>query len=167
MQIKPFFSNGFSLCFHVQTRITTDIVRRFRIQRLRSAEGVGNERRDGADDQRREIQHTGRVDFGVVSGGETGSNRGKNGIDLEVTKGISTLIELEIGVWTLGDRFDGRDMRFGRRIGCRNLLGGFGRSGEHLDNLFEGGRIGLDESGRVWVCGFGSVHHFWRRRWLN
>ncbi|KAI9102963.1 hypothetical protein K1719_023402 [Acacia pycnantha] len=40
--------------------------------------------------------------------------------------------------------------------------GGFGGSGEHLDDLLEGGSIGLDEGGGIRVFGFGSGNGFGR-----
>ena len=55
--------------------------------------------------------------------------------------------------------FDGRDVGFRVRVGCgfrRGLLSGFGGAGEHLNDLFEGGGVSLDEGGRVRVGGFGS-----------
>lgn len=103
----------------------------------------------------------------VISWGESRSrNRGgKNRVDnLEVMKSISSLIELEIGVLAFGNGFNRRDMGFGRWVWCGSLLGGFRRAGEHLNNLFKGGGIGLDESGGVWVSGIGSVDEFGGRR---
>lgn len=167
MQVKSLFSNGFSFGLFIHRRINSDVVGRFTIQRLRSAEGVGNERRDGAEDKGWEIQHGGGENFGVISGGESGSKRGNNRTDLEVIEQISTLVQLERGVLAFGDGFNRRDMGFG----CGYLLRGFGRSGQHLNYFFERGGIGLDESGRVRVCRFGSVRDSgrWRRRrwWLK
>ncbi|WCJ27053.1 hypothetical protein M5689_008828 [Euphorbia peplus] len=51
--------------------------------------------------------------------------------------------------------------------------GWFGGSGEHLDDLFEGGSVSLDEGGRVGVGRFGSGDGFRgeelrrRRRWRS
>ncbi|KAF7803437.1 VQ motif-containing protein 4 [Senna tora] len=93
-------------------------------------------------------------------------------VDVEVLEGVPPLVELEPGggggggwvllvLLLLGDGFHGRDVGLGfgfRRR--RGLLGGVGGSGEHLDHLLEGGRIGLHERRRVRAPRFGSGHGF-------
>ncbi|GFZ06209.1 VQ motif-containing protein [Actinidia rufa] len=76
--------------------------------------------------------------------------------DLEVLEAVSSLVELFLG----GPGLDGRDRVLGRvGFGCGGVLGCFGGSGEHLDDLLEGVSVGLDE-GRVRVVGFGSGDGF-------
>lgn len=79
---------------------------------------------------------------------------------------VAALVELETGVVVvlvlvlllfLGSGLDGRDVVFG----TNDLVGGFGGTGEHLDDLLEGVGVGLDEGGRVRVSGVGSGHGFW------
>lgn len=48
----------------------------------------------------------------------------------------------------------------GRVDGFGGLFGGVGGSGQHLNDLLEGGGVGLDEGCRVRVTGFGSGNGF-------
>ena len=134
-----------------------------------SVERVGYERRDGAEDEGGEIENARGENLGLP-GGETGGGGvdGDERVDLEVLERVSPLVELEPG---LG--FHRRDVGGGPgdRVGSvggsglgggdgggggGSLLSGFRGAGEHLDDLLEGGGVGLDEGGRVWVGGFGS-----------
>lgn len=77
----------------------------------------------------------------------TGSEPGKKWVNFEVLEGVPTFVEL--GRLGFAGGFDRRDGIGG--LGFESV----GRSGEHLDDLLEGGSVSLDEGGWVRV-GFGS-----------
>lgn len=124
-------------------------------RRRRPVERVGYERGNGAQRERREIEKTGRENLGItdVPRREPGSGSKPRRVDdaKVVLERVPALVELR-----------GFGFRGGFDWGNGVRVSGFGGSGEHLDDLFEGGGICLDEGCRVGVrIGFGSHYRLW------
>ncbi|URE47432.1 hypothetical protein MUK42_32888 [Musa troglodytarum] len=142
--------------------------------------GVGDQRRHRTKHERREVQHAGRQDLRLLPGREAGGANGGSGAGveecrnkrvqtLEVFEAVPPLVELKnrsFGAGSLG----GRSHRYFRGCGVRGGCsgGGLGRAREHLDDLLEGGGVGVDEGRRARIriarlrIGFGSQR--WRNR---
>lgn len=168
MQEKTLLFNRFLFSLRIQIRTSISIG----VVVSGSAKGVGYEGRDGAESECRKVKYARGEDL-WFAGREPRMVRSEDRdqrVDLEVFEGVTPLVEFEPGLLPFGHGFDGWDMGFrwwvGYRIGCvvvrGGVLGGLGRSGEHLYYLFEGGGVSLDEGGRVRVGGFGSGDGFGR-----
>lgn len=170
MQVKPPFFNRFLFRLGVQLRIP--ILQIATIPQPRSIKRVGYEGRDRTESERRKIKNTRRKNFRFPrrEAGITGTKNGNQGVNFEFVQRVPALVKLESRLLPSGG-----NVRFGdgfRVLSGGGLLGGFRGSGEHLNDLFERGGIGLDEGGRVRIDGFGSSDGLGRvqlqlRRWRH
>lgn len=134
----------------------------------RPVERIGDQRRDGAEVQRRQVQHARREDLRLPPG-EEGHAHGRTrvGLDetwdhwayhLQVLEAAPALMELKSWLLGAGGLRGGRNQVLGwRRCGGGGALGGrLHGACEHLDYLLEGRGVSLDEGGgeRIGVDGF-------------
>lgn len=118
---------------------------------------VGYERRDGAERKRRKVKNTRGENFRRAGAGRAripgGADETRSqGADLEVFEAVPALVELGQGFIFPGAGLHRRN----RASGGFGPGGGVCGAGEHLDHLFEGGGVSLDEGGRVGVVRVGS-----------
>lgn len=121
---------------------------------------IGHEGRHGAESKGGEIEEAWGEDVGL-SRGKPGTRldgeAGYDGVEAELLEGIPPLVEPETWLGFLGgDGLEGRNRvvgGVGLAVGQRSGVGG---SGELLDDLLEGGGVGLDEGGRVRAVWLGS-----------
>lgn len=118
---------------------------------------VGYERRDGAERKRRKVKNTRRENLRRPGAGRARVPGGvdqtrSQGADLEVFEAVPALVELGGGLI-----FPWAGLHWRNRASDGfGSGGGVCGAGEHLDYLFEGGGVGLDEGGRVGVVWVGS-----------
>lgn len=136
-------------------------------------EWIRDQRSDRGENQRREVKHAGGEDLRLLARREGGDGRDRAGMKegrakradhLEILHAAASFVELKSRFFR-ARRFGGRGRGRGRRgrglgVGNGVLRGCFGGAGEHLDDVFEGGGVSLDEGGRIRV----SVDGSWGRR---
>lgn len=130
MQVEPLLGDGTGVGRHPRSGI--------RVQQ--PVEGIRGQRGDGAESQRREVQHARRLDLRrSLMRRERG--RFQRADRLEVA---AALVQLESPPLGAGDGFGGR------RQSATALRRGLGGAGEQLHHLLEGRGVGLDEGGGAW-----------------